>query len=394
MKLKKNINPKNIIICLALFSNFAVPYMKEITILYMVNSFIKAIAAMYMCLVLIRNKVRLSNMAKIILLYGLMITLITVLRGGPGYITSAITIISAVVLIEYSAHYAADFISDAMLCNEIIVYWNLLSMIIYPDGMFGGEYRAYTFVLGIDNSHIRWLLPAQATAILFYKNTKEAMRTLALTGAITVSIMRRFSATTIVAFACFWLVMFVPVLKHKINVWISSFGYLVMFFSIVVIQRFNYLSWLIIDVLHKNMTFTNRNRTWGRALLAIKDSWLFGHGNLSTEEYHHIIGDVYTHNLLLQLMFSGGIIVLVIFVWMLVELNKNANASGGIVRTVTNAFIMAFLVSGITEYHFYAPSIIMFMVLANSRKCKDKEEHIKLKVIKPRNRTVYMKRKS
>ena len=228
MKLKKNINPKNIIICLALFSNFAVPYMKEITILYMVNSFIKAIAAMYMCLVLIRNKVRLSNMAKIILLYGLMITLITVLRGGPGYITSAITIISAVVLIEYSAHYAADFISDAMLCNEIIVYWNLLSMIIYPDGMFGGEYRAYTFVLGIDNSHIRWLLPAQATAILFYKNTKEAMRTLALTGAITVSIMRRFSATTIVAFACFWLVMFVPVLKHKINVWISSFGYLVM----------------------------------------------------------------------------------------------------------------------------------------------------------------------
>ena len=70
---------------------------------------------------------------------------------------------------------------------------------------------------------------------------------------------------------------------------------------------------------------------------------------------------------------------------MLAELNKNANASDRIARTVTNAFIMAFLVSGITEYHFYAPSIIMFMVLANN---------IKLSVVKPRNRIVYIKRKS
>ena len=382
-KWKKSINPKDIIICLVLLSNFAIPYIKEITFLHMANSLIKAVGAMYMCLVLLRNKVRLSNMAKIILLYGLMITMTTVLRGGPGYITSAVTIISAVALVEYSAHYAADFISDAMLCNEIIVYWNLLSMIIYPDGMFGGELKAYTFVLGIDNSHIRWL--AQATAILFYKNTKKTMRTLALTGAITVSILMRFSATTIMAFICFWVVMLVPVLKQKMNVWISGFGYLVMFFSIIVIQRFNYLSWLIVDILHKNMTFTNRNRTWARTLLAIRDSWLFGRGNLSTEEYYHIIGDVYTHNLLLQFWFSGGIIALVIFVWMLAELNKNANASDRIARTVTNAFIMAFLVSGITEYHFYAPSIIMFMVLANN---------IKLSVVKPRNRIVYIKRKS
>lgn len=392
-KIKKCIYYKDITICFAFFANFAVPYIKEITVLYILNSLIKALSAIYMCLVLIRNKAHLSNMAKLLLLYGLIISLTTMLKNGPGYITSAITIISAVALVEYSARYAADLISDAMFCNEVIVYWNLLAMFIYPDGMFGGEYRAYTFVLGIDNSHMRWLLPAQVIAILFYKENKKILRTLALTSAITISILMRFSATTILSFVCFWVVVLVPIVKQKINIWISSIGYSFVCFFIVVVQRFDDMGWLIIDVLHKDMTFTYRNMTWKRTLIALKDSWIFGYGNVSTEECYRMIGDVYAHNLLLQLMFVGGIVVLIVFLCMLIELNKNAIASGGSVRIVTNAFVVGLLVSGITEYHFYAPSYILFMILANYKKLENRKGVVRSEDKTGKKDGIYVKRK-
>lgn len=88
--------------------------------------------------------------------------------------------------------------------------------------------------------------------------------------------------------------------------------------------------WIIIDVLGKDMTFTNRTDMWASALNIIAESPLFGYGFPDADWYESNMSSfaVGPHNAILAMLIYGGVIVLGLYLTMFVVSFRRALSVG------------------------------------------------------------------
>jgi O-antigen ligase len=95
--------------------------------------------------------------------------------------------------------------------------------------------------------------------------------------------------------------------------------------AIVFLRIQNLFSFVIVDLLHKDLTFTGRTSAWDSAIIKISNKFLLGYGNMGQEQESRLIGDVYCHNALLEILFRGGIIRLIFFGLIILLISKKTN---------------------------------------------------------------------
>lgn len=165
---------------------------------------------------------------------------------------------------------------------------NFITVMAFPNGLYthitekGSDY--YCWFLGYKNPQIRFFLPAIGFNFVsdYFGGKKISFRTCVIILIILLTESRIDSSTSMVGLAVFAILYIVWRKKEKIRRYFElfklSYFYIAACVASILVVFFNIqskFSFLIENVLHRNVGLTDRTIIWARVILAIKNN-LFG----------------------------------------------------------------------------------------------------------------------
>ena len=261
------------------------------------------------------------------------------------------------------------FLSAILLCFEIVIYINFATLIIFPDGMYLTETTNFNWFLGYDNTHITYFLPPLLIALIYIEMTNKKLRGSLLIIVIVISCLMRWAATTVMGLAIF-LILLIPIFRKNTKIFnfkTYMIATLVIFVTMVLLRLQNYLSFLIVDILGKDLTFRNRTPLWDTTIEYIKENILLGCGWQSNDVRHIMYNSssvISAHNQILEYVYLGGIPLITIYVYMIFYINKISSKikENKIIQYISIAFF-SLQIMYIAEV-FINPIIYFILIIA------------------------------
>lgn len=271
-------------------------------------------------------------------------TLINMLKGNPVYFGPGILFASTGVgmilltdigLTKRPQKYMRHFM---LIGSGMCMINNLTIFLLKSSGGFrGGDVssRGYGFAdmsnfyfFAEDNASLFWTWPVLIAVWCYYLMYDKSRRMKNWAVIFTVSTLLAFLyAWSLTAMFCFvatvglLIISFRSIKKKKkhsklVDI-VSEFNILTaaaVFFNflIAVVQITSRFSYLIEKYLHKSGDLSGRITIWKRAIKYIHESPLIGFGNEAKEFSELKLGINHTHNFLLENMYRGGVIALII----------------------------------------------------------------------------------
>ena len=231
----------------------------------------------------------------------------------------AVTMISFAMIVDYFSVDIILFIKTIFILFEILIYINFFSMLIFPNGLYTTETTSNNWFLGYDNIHIVYYLPAVMISLLYIYITKKKERPIKLLSIIYMCALWRWSATTIVGLSIILIFGFSKFFRNKSNIFNFTSYYVVSvvaFILFVVMRSQEIFSYILIDILGKDLTFANRTNLWDITLKQINSKPILGWGIQSTDFRHNLYNSssvIHAHNQYLEYLYTGGIVLLLLF---------------------------------------------------------------------------------
>lgn len=183
--------------------------------------------------------------------------------------------------------------------------------------------------LGFKNILICYFLPAYIVSYLYMNITGKKIRTIILSIIIFISAFIAGSTTALVGLGVLLIFSIFSFLQRQYKIF-NFRNYIiitiVMFFGIVIFRLQNLFSFFIVDILNKDLTFTNRTGLWDITLNSIKEKPLIGHGwqNMSVRHFMYDSSTIITaHNQILEYLYLGGIVAMIILLIVLKVTNND-----------------------------------------------------------------------
>ena len=197
---------------------------------------------------------------------------------------------------------------------------------------------------------------------------KKSSRCYLLTAAIIVTESFWGASTGLTGAILYLLLLLVPWFKRILTPMraVVLAGFLII--SIVFIQQYDYLNFLLSRMYSDNLDFSGRFTIWTSAIRAIQRSPLIGYGSRSASgDVVSILGvgewASHCHNHILQIMFMGGIVALILFVLMIYGNIKVCVQIWKLEGTNTSRIclyaVFVYLIIGITEQYEYVPMYLI-----------------------------------
>lgn len=265
----------------------------------------------------------------------------------------------------------------------VLLALNLVTMILYPDGLYTtGSLNIATenWLLGFKNKLTIYLLPFLIVTFCLIKADGFSFNTGVAISVVLLSAILSKSSTAIVSIAITFLFVFISLFgkrKSLLNAQMFLAVYLVLFILIVLLRFQNLFSFLIVDVLHKDLTFTNRIYLWDVAIGAIKTSPLFGNGYLTIASRHALYTSLSiqtAHDQILEYGFVGGLIQIGLFIGLNFSLARRLGSIDDwrfqqIVSAVYFAALFALLTEVFEDSLFY---LIYFLLWFSPLFCSER----------------------
>ena len=248
--------------------------------------------------------------------HGLILQFLILTIIGVGFVAFIITTLSS----NEKRMYALN----AMIASlEVYVVLNLITIVVFPEGL----YRIYgynldwasnpAYLLGHRNNAIEYFLP-----LIGLVGLKNRLRNIFISYnfvfVIAISAVTSLLTWSVNAILCLSF-LFVSLIIYRRK---GIMGYTIPIllgasalasFVLVNIEVNPFVQNIIVNVLHKSTNMSGRTRIWGRALLSIRDSFIYGHG-IQDNYYNYTrlttVGSC--HNYFLDFLYWGGIICLII----------------------------------------------------------------------------------
>lgn len=227
--------------------------------------------------------------------------------------------ISLILAIDYFYKEFDQVIKIFMLIYEFLVYYNLYDLLNTQKDIYGVFYSA----LGYDNDFTKYMLVAYFIALLYGLITRKKIRSICLIIGIHITLFYAGVGTGIVSLIVIDILLVIGYISRlKFSVLQTFIIYIIFEILIVFLKIQNMFSYIIVDVLGKDLTFTGRTDVWNRAIEKILDHPILGYGDLDQLTELSVLGDVYCHNGFLELLFRGGIIQLTLFVIVIITVDR------------------------------------------------------------------------
>lgn len=268
---------------------------------------------------LYRNKIQI---VAILLLYYVELILSTVLNQANIYVIvlRVVSQLSVFLICSYYASYArTNLISALFHMGEIMVYTNLFTILRFPKGLYISEVGYWrNWLLGYKNLFLPYFIGFYIAAYLYQYTYKGFLRSKLLVISMLLSLLLVGSSTSIIVFSLFSLLAFFIKFDHEkiINALVLTIINIISYLLIVKFRIANLLSFIIVRLFHKDTTFGGRTQLWDFLYEFIRNKFLWGNGCLSGPEMAlrtNTWWAFHAHNLVVQLLYEGGIISLLLY---------------------------------------------------------------------------------
>ena len=203
----------------------------------------------------------------------------------------------------------------------LLILINFVTILAFPNGMFMGNYSMSNWFLGYKNSHMVFYLPAILVINInaYLKGKMNYLFYYLFLVIILISTLKSLATTSIVVLIILYLYLIFEKIISKVsffNIYNYFIVYIGLFLTIIVLRVQNIFAWLVVNVLHKKMTFTGRTDIWDISLSFISTKKLLGYGIEQPYDIAKKFGNIaftHCHDTILDLLYKGGIISLISF---------------------------------------------------------------------------------
>lgn len=332
--LNKSVSKKDILIFLIVFISFAInitsPYLQTFNLVDTIYRLLQ-VSCFFFTILFFR---KFDKIFVLMTMYYLIYFISTMLNGGSqfaGIIRAYIVSFNLLVLMNYYiSRNPKVYFKSASCFFSILIIIEIITMLLYPDGLYYANNINPHYFLGHRNNTIEYLFPAIAFVFCssIINNNKSKKSYLFLIVCI-MCVFYTWSANSIVALLLTTIVIFFnkKFVKKIINYWNAFCASVAMFFAFIIFKIQDMFSWVISGILHRSLTFTGRTQIWEKSIFYIKKSIIYGYGNetpiLKSSKIIHMNS---CHNYFLDFLYSGGIIMLIVILLIVYFTGKKISA--------------------------------------------------------------------
>lgn len=308
---------------------------------------------------------KISKFTKILIYYRFFITSITIIKGGDifkcGYYSLIEISLSFIYEIYFNKNLQYKIIKMINLIFSVYLVINIVTLYIFPNGIINGLY-----FLGFRTRFTEYSFGCiiLSTLLLFSKNIKKRNYLFNLIISLSNIIIPKVSTAIIGLIVLLLFYIFLNFVNRKNFINPSFILYFALFITIMIVffRVQNIFSFLIVDILHKDITLTNRIFLWNNSFNLIFDkNIIVGHGMPDSGNFVPFYGYgsllYQAHCQLLQCLYESGLFGTILFYSLFnVVLNQIKKLQNFKVRNFILASIFSILVMMITEVlGYYLP---------------------------------------
>ena len=299
-------------------------------------------------------------------------TMINCPNNIPRVFYNAFILFALVLFIfMYVPNNLEDILEVLAFIYGAFIFLNWFLDILFPHGLYKVTVTTYhtAHLLGDDNAIVYVALPGLIILICnsILKKKKISWFTWFEIAITEYTLIRVWSASAMVVVASFIFLLLYIIYVDKINNKILVGTVLLAIFICLFGLSNPYVQNFIVNVLHKNVTLSNRTIVWAEALEMIKRKPILGYGGYyQLGRFAVSANHTYSsHTPYLQLLIDGGCVLLTVFVVIM------SKAFGRMQRAKDNIFIYVFgigltcmMINYITEQvRFFHLFIIVALML-------------------------------
>lgn len=266
-------------------------------------------------------------------------------------------------LLMIKAQYAMCFV-------QVVI--NCFTVVFLPGGLYKGSDGERQFWLGNENVFIVTILAGLCTGALYLylQGKKISIDYIIFCICSVLSVVVVWSAASLIGLFAFAAMMLISIwikwdwpykLKTAVGIWIAGF------LSITIFRLQYLLKPLIVDILHKDLSLTERTLIWDEIIKRVEGSPIWGYGVETAEQFSSPIGGnphwVHAHNYILELLVKGGMILLILFLLLLFVTSIKTDKKGmGSKEKILTISLLAFFITFIGDC--YEMRTLFYMILS------------------------------
>lgn len=303
------------------------------------------------CIYVKKNKI--SKFFLLTILYYFMLLISTFINKGNinKWLVDFILNISIIMIVELNLkNNKINLLKYLTIIFYVLTLANTASFIIFKQGLAQTEFfKTPIYLIGIDNRFSFTYIPGLCVIAIYdlLKNNRYTKLTYGYFMITFITLVYFWSAGALFAEALFF-VYYIFIYKMKIS-YLSKYYFgtiLISFYALVIIRIQNIFSFLIVKVLHKDLTFSFRTIIWDKALKYINSNKILGIGIQNNANMVGKISAYHSHSNFLNILLQGGYGSLIAYIFIIFsaffKLNKfrNNKIAQLISFTIFDIFIM------------------------------------------------------
>lgn len=370
----------DILICILFFS---VNYVQQIPELALITLALKMIFVVFFCAEIVIRRIDLNPVILLILVLAISVFAATLFYDSlylPLQRYYGIIGVSMFVMIRHET--IEGFYKSVLYAGEFLIILNLLSMILYPEGIYVSETnRAPYWILGQKQDFVSVYVVVLLMSFLLWKNKLMRVNILFVIVAMIISLMMVMAIGLTI---CIMIPLCMIVVKKFTNFYFRSIIlfrlYLVLEIFVILIalvsKQFAFLFIALGNINAANETagtgpFTKADSVYTRILMwndAIKLilNHPFGNGIISEERFDKIMKTSsyhpHIHNTLLDMTLTGGVVALIVFIILNFYISKRLDRIKTNERDIFVFVIFAMTILMLTECLYWPFTFAVYML--------------------------------
>lgn len=257
---------------------------------------------------------------------------------------------------------------------------NFALLILFPAGLFiGSRWGARINFLDTDNGLAQVMIPTMTLVLIryFFLNDQNKKRDFTLFAICILTLLFVWSGSGIGALTIFggYLILskITKISKHLSAKFIVLL-FIFLFVFIIILRKQEVFAFFIEDVLHKDLSFTNRTRVWDVAMKLILEStqnlrvFFLGSGirvvNLIMSETKGLYA--HSHNEIFEIILQSGLVGFLFFGAIIyVTFKKLSRYDSYQISRILTAALASFLIVSLVDTCFTIPFYIMLTISYN-----------------------------
>ncbi|MBT1173171.1 O-antigen ligase family protein [Bifidobacterium sp. MA2] len=257
---------------------------------------------------------------------------------------------------------------------NILVLLNLLIMILMPQGLFqtiSSDTVSRYYLFGAKNQMVAPVMTCLFFNIEFaYRRYKKVTKSaLFMFFICAIELYIGGSGTGLIVLFAFIILVILQLKNRNANSNMALVVLIISFASIVIFRVQNIFSFIIVGVLHKSLTLSDRTYIWDTAFESIRKNPIIGTGiteSLSGNVHlklNYLTKDIFAHDIYLDYLLMGGIPALCIFIVLIISVKRSY-------EKLINVRYQTFIWWGVVIYLFasiveiYTTNYCLFLMFA------------------------------